>query len=95
MTDPRRKLRLAIWRRTRAWVEVYRQQPESDRLIRSLLLGVENGVRRRTGTLPENERDMPREAISRAFYVGLDLAEEIPASILAPFHGRPWVQGGA
>ncbi len=95
MTDPRRKLRLAIWRRTRAWVEVYRQQPESDRLIRSLLLGVENGIRRRTGTLPEHERGMPKEAISRAFLEGQLLAEQIPASILAPFHGTPWVQDGA
>lgn len=85
MDDAERKLKQAIHRRTRAWADVYRPQPDGPQLIRSLLLGVENGVRRRLGTLPEHERHGPPEAIRRAFVQGQKLAEELPASILAPF----------
>lgn len=87
--DPKKRLRLAIWRRCRAWVEVYRQQSDGTLLIRSLLAGVENGVRRRTGTLPEWARQRPDWAIPRAFGTGQDLANEIPASLIAPFEQRP------
>ena len=83
------KFRLAVWRKTRAWAEVYRQQEDGPLLIRSLLLGVENGVRRRTGTMPENEREMPRGAIGRAWDTGQDLAEDLPASI-SPLLKNSW-----
>ena len=79
------KFRLAVWRKTRAWAEVYRHQEDGPQLIRSLLLGVENAVRRRSGTLPENEREMSRGAISRAWLAGVKVAEGLPASILPPF----------
>jgi hypothetical protein len=82
MDDAERKLKQAIHRRTRAWADVYRMQPDGPQLIRSLLLGVENGVRRRLGTLPEHERRGPPEAIRRAFVQGQKLAEEIPLALI-------------
>lgn len=89
MTDAEKKLRLAVQRRTRAWVDVYRQEPDAETLIRSLLLGVENGIRCRLYDLPDHERGLcPPGAILRAFSAGCDLAGEIPASILAPFDKR-------
>jgi len=83
--DDREKLRRAIEERTREWVEVYSNDPESDALVKSLLLGVESGFRRRTGTLPENERHGPHGIIQRAFVLGMTLAEELPASVITPF----------
>lgn len=82
MDDAERKLKQAIHRRTRAWADVYRTQPDGPLLIRSLLLGVENGIRRRLGTLAERERHGPPEAIRRAFVQGQKLAEEIPLALI-------------
>ena len=80
--DTRQQLRVAIWRRARAWAKVYKSQADGPLLVRSMLLGIENGIRRRTGTLPEAERHCPQAAIPRAFWVGQDIAEKLPASIL-------------
>lgn len=81
MDDAEQKLKKAIHRRTRAWADVYRAEPDGALLIRSLLIGVENGIRRRLGTLPEHERH-PSGLIDRAFVQGQKLAEEIPLSLI-------------
>lgn len=92
-TQAQQKLREAVWRQCRAWAEVYRHEPEGPQLIRSLLLGVENGIRRRTGTLPEHERHCPQGAILRAWSTGKKLAEEIPASFIRPFEKSSAARG--
>lgn len=84
--DDRKKLRLAIHRRTRAWVEVYRHEPDGPALIRSLLLGVQAGLGRRTGQMTYEEWSrIPHDAIQRAWSEGRHIAEQIPASLIRPF----------
>lgn len=85
ISDPRKTLRLAIWRRARAWAKIYREQPDSALLIRSMLIGIETGIQRRIGTLPPEARGAygcPEGLLWKAHAVGQQIAEELPASTL-------------
>jgi hypothetical protein len=83
--DPRQELREAIKRHAHDWAEVYMKEPDSELLIRSMLVGIEKGIQRRAGLLPLSENGAyrtPPGLIGRAYGVGLDISEQIPASIL-------------
>ena len=58
---------MAIRAATKPWAEVYREEPNGDQLIKSLLYGVEFRLRERMGSLQEHERDLPKTIDYGAF----------------------------
>lgn len=79
MTDQRRKLHQTIHRRTKDWVAIYRPQPDSERLIRSLMQGVKAGIESRIG-VPHDS--CPRDGIWRAWVEGWHIGIGLPASLI-------------
>lgn len=76
------RLRRAIRSAAKDWAAIYAKEPDGPHLIKSLLLGLERGIRDRLGKLPEDQRGMPPGVASRAFWTGSDMAHTIPNTVI-------------
>ena len=78
----------AIRSRALEWVEIYKKQSSGPELVKSMLFGIQTGIRRRQGTLCQHEHGgnrPPQWVILSAYGDGLDIAEDLPSALIDCF----------
>lgn len=76
-------LKKAVRRVSEDWLSVYAKNEAPEHLIKSLLIGIEQNIRWRTGEISGDDyRRRPEGVDANAYYNGLQCAEKISDSIL-------------
>lgn len=79
MMDRKALLKAAVLKVTKDWIEAYSGLPDAERMVKSLLIGVESGICERIG---KKRNSYPIGVNSGAYIQGQNCAGKIPNAIL-------------